>query len=234
MKKIKKVMLKSIFFPVLLFTALLYAQDFGVSDYILNPMTIDRLQFMPVTRDFRNYFILQSIDDTTIIIIGDFVGAEKKIVMIIDNESNNEIDAVHEWYPDTKKLISPRKPTTNLFSDLETIKRDIISGKVFEENYAYKMRSLKSLEEKLEQGSDRFKYRHGFTVKLYDPDKPNTIMSDYFFGRKDGRYDLIFKTDYYRLYHSIIRPRVVYSVYCNNSKDPVVKETVENLVKYVE
>jgi hypothetical protein len=229
MKKTKEFILRISLFVFLFCTAILYAQDYGVSDYILNPMTVDRLQFMPVTRDFRNYFILQSINDTTNIIIGDFVGAEKKIVLIIDENSDNTIDAVHEWYPDTKKRISPRKPTTTLFTDLESMKRDIIS-----ENYAYKMRSLASLEEKLEQGSDRFKYRHGFTVKLYDPDRPNTIMSDYFFGRKGGRYDLIFKTEYYRLYHTIIRPRVYYSVYCSNSKDPIVKETVEKLVKYVE
>ena len=36
--------------------------------------TKDKMRLLPIPRDFRNYFILQSIDDTTNVLIGDFVG----------------------------------------------------------------------------------------------------------------------------------------------------------------
>lgn len=215
-------------------SVMLYAVDFGVSDMLIEPLTYDRLRFMPVTSDFRNYFVLQAIDNHTNVLIGDFVGAEKKIILAMDEGADNSLDQVIEYYPDSKKKKNPGKPNSDLFSNMKKMKQDIIGGVVFEENYSYKMRSLPSLLEKLEEGSDIFKYKHGYTVKLYDPDKPNTIMSEFFFGRKGGKYDLQFKTLYYKLYHTTIKPPIYYSVYCENSSDPIVKETVEKLIKIVE
>ncbi|MFW5807782.1 MAG: hypothetical protein ACOC2H_04460 [Spirochaetota bacterium] len=215
-------------------SVLLFAQDFGVSDMLQKPLSYDRLQMMPVTKDFRNYFVFQSIEDQSNILIGDFVGAEKKIILVIDNEADNNVDRVMEYYPDSQKRKSPKTPNSDLYSSLEQMKKDIISGKIFDETYSYKMRSLGSLTDKLKEGSDIVKSGHGYLVRLYDPDKPSTIMSEFFFGRKDGRYDLIFITRYYKLYHTVISPPVYYSVYCRSSNDPVVKETVENLIKLVE
>lgn len=212
----------------------LFADGSVSSDLAIDRITPEKIKLMPVTRDFRNYFLLQAIEDETNIIIGDFVGAEKKIVIIQDSGVDGTIDSVIEYYPELSKTIRPEKTTSDLFTEMTTLKKDIISGKSFSDNYAYKMRSLPSLVEKLKKGSDIFKYRHGYTVKLYDPDKPSTIMSEFFFGRKDGAYDLIFKTNYYKLYNTVIVPPMQYSVYCEKSTDPVVKDTVEQLIKIVE
>jgi hypothetical protein len=230
MKLIKRVFL----FLTLLISISLTGQDYGVSDFFLKPITYEKLRLMPVTKDFRNYFILQSIENQTNIIIGDFVGAERKIVLIIDENQDNEYDQVYEYYPDTKKFKTTKKPTTELFTNFAQMKKDIINGKIFEENYAYKMQSLKILEEKLKRGLDIDKSRHGHSVKLFDPDKPSTIMGEYFFGRKDGTYDLHFRTNYYKLYHTVIQPPIYYSVYCDRSSDPYIKEIVNKLVRYVE
>ncbi len=219
---------------IILVSLCITGADYGISDMMFSPITYDRMKLMPVTKDFRNYFVLQSIEDQTNILIGDFVGAEKKIILAMDNNADNTLDRVMEYYPDSNKRKNPGKPNTDLYSNMKQMKRDIISGTVFEENYSYNMRSLESLIDKLKEGSDRQKTQHGYTVRLFDPDKPSTIMSEFFFGRKDGRYDLIFRTNYYKLYHTTIRPPILYSVYCKNSTDPVVKETVEKLIKMVE
>jgi hypothetical protein len=58
-------------------------------------------------------------------------------------------------------------------------------------------------------------------------------MSEFFFSKKLGRYDLIFRTNYYKFFNTKIQPPLVYSVYCRNSKDPVVAEIVEDLLKMV-
>ncbi len=228
--------LLSVLTIILLFVAVfsVYADTSASSDLALEKLTPEKVRLLPVTKDFRNYFLLQSIENETSIIIGDFVGAEKKIVVLQDAGADNTIDSVYEYYPELQKNTRPQKTTSDLFSEMAAMKREIISGKAFTDNYAYKMRSLPSLVEKLKKGSDIYKYRHGYTVKLYDPDKPSTIMSEFFFGRKDGAYDLIFKTNYYKLYNTVITPPMQYSVYCERSTDPIIKETVEQLIKIVE
>lgn len=215
-------------------TIIINAKDFGGSDILLEPLNEKLLEFMPVTADFRNYFVLQSFEDHTNILIGDFVGAEKKIILISDNDNDNKVDDIREYYPDTKKKKNPLKPNSDLYSDFLTMKKEIISGKIYKENYSYRMRSLPILLEKMKLGSDIYKHDRGYTVKLYDPDNSNTIMAEFFFQRKDGAYDLIFKTNYYKLYHTVVRPPLVYSVYCIQSNDPIVKETVEKLIAIIE
>jgi hypothetical protein len=61
-----------------------------------------KLKLLPLPRDYRNYFFLQSIDDETHVIVGDFTGAEKLISQIVELKSDNEIDRprVGEYMPD--------------------------------------------------------------------------------------------------------------------------------------
>ena len=42
-------------------------------------ITKEKLRLYPIPQDYRNYFFLQSIDNNTSIIIGDFTGSEKII-----------------------------------------------------------------------------------------------------------------------------------------------------------
>ncbi len=190
-----------------------------------------KLKLLPLPRDYRNYFFLQSIDDETHVIVGDFTGAEKLISQIVDLKSDNEIDRVVEYMPDSNKYKISKASSSKFVMSLADIKRDIISGKVFRENYSYKMKSLDTLKYKLKEGTDIYPFDYGYSVKFYDPDEPTTIMSEFYFAKRGGRYDLMFKTDYYKLYKMKIQPPLPYSVYCKNSRDPIVAETVEELLK---
>ncbi len=71
------------------------------------------------------------------------------------------------------------------------------------------------------------------TLILYDEEKTTTPMSEFFFKLKGDRNDLVFKTNYYKLYNTIIRPPISFSVYCKNSKDPVVAKYVKELSSMV-
>ncbi|HDP80851.1 MAG TPA: hypothetical protein ENN21_08420 [Spirochaetes bacterium] len=95
------------------------------------------------------------------------------------------------------------------------------------------MNSLDLLKQRLEKGTDIYRSGYGYTVKVYDPDKPSTIMSEFYFSKKDGRYDLVFATYYYMVFNTRITTSMNFSVYCRNSKDPVVAEVVESLYKLV-
>ncbi len=207
--------------------------QYQTSSFLKEKLTSNRVRLMPVPDDFRNYFILQSIGDTSTLVIGDFTGTEKVISMIRDNDNDNKPDEILEYFPEPKKITRPVKPSTGFYKSFEEMKQQIISGEIYRMNYSYKMNSLGLLVKKLEAGRDIYRHEHGYSVKVYDPDAATTIMSEYFFGKKDGRYDLIFSTSYYKLYRTKISPAVEYSVYCRNSNDPLVAKTVERLLRIV-
>ena len=207
--------------------------QYQASSFIQEKLTVNRLKFMPVPDDFRNYFIFQSIGDSSTLIIGDFTGTEKVVSLIRDDNKDNKPDEVIEYFPEPRKITRPLKPSTSFYKSFEDMKKQIINGEIFRMNYSYKMNSLGLLVKKLEAGRDIYRHEHGYSVKVYDPDAGTTIMSEYFFGKKDGRYDLIFSTKYYKLYKTKISPAVDYSVYCRNSNDPIVAETVERLLSIV-
>jgi len=225
----KRTGIKAVIFFLFIMSTCLFAGNF-----FIEPILPERLRMFPIPSDYRNYFFLQSIDDDTSIIIGDFTGSEKLLSHIIDNGSDNTIDKVYDYYPDSGKTRVLRESSSIFFKgDLSELKRDIIDGKIFRENYSYKMKSMETLLFKLDQGTDIFPTGDGYSVKFYDPDAPTTIMSEFYFQKKFGRYDLIFKTDYYKLFRSNIQPPVNFSVYCKNSKDPIVAKVVEELLEKV-
>ncbi len=224
-------MKKRIFLSILILTLI---TTVSISNTFFNyPMSREKLKLLPVPKDFRNYFFMQSFDDDTYITIGDFTGASRVISHIVDKGSDNTVDAVIEYSPDSKKMRTKTKSSSEFFSNLEKMKRDIIGGSIFKENYSYKMKSVDILKFKLKDGSDIYPYGDGYSVKFYDPDATTTIMCEFYFSKVRGRYTLIFKTNYYKIYKLKIKPPVIYSVYCKNSKDPVVAETVEALLKMV-
>lgn len=203
-------------------------------EFFTEPLSMEKIKLLPVPADFRNYFVLHSIGNDSYVLIGDFTGSDKIFSLIYDQNSDNSIDRVTEYYPDQQKFRVTKESTSQYATTgIDKLKREIITGEIFHRNYAYKMRSLDVLLYQLKRGTDVFQYEHGYTVKFFDPDEPTTIMSEFFFGKKQGRYDLIFKTNYYKIYKMKIIPPIPFSVYCKESRDPVVAEYVEQLLKQV-
>jgi hypothetical protein len=197
-------------------------------------ITDTTLKFIAPPADFRAYFMLQSIDDTTVILVGNFIEPEKVITLIIDEGSDNTIDSVIEYFPETKKYRRMKKLNSKFIkSDIAELKKDIIEGVVFEKNYSYQMSSLNTLKKKLNIGKDIFFTDAGTRVVINDPETAATTMADFFFKVREDRYDLKFKTLYYKLYNTIIQPPLSFSVYCKNSKDPVVAKYVKELLSLV-
>lgn len=233
MRKIKLILIGVLVctFTTAVFSANLYRGN----EVIKSPLNIKTMELLPVTKEFRNYFILQSIGDETNVIIADFVNADRLITLISDKESDGKVDRVIEYFPDKKKPNKrrPFKPSTPLYEGFSETKDMIISGEIFEKNYSYKMGAIESVKYRLRKGTDIYKYRFGWVVRVFDPDSPGKIMNQFFFGRKDGRYYLQFETNYYKLYHTVIKPPIALSVYCENSKDETVKKVVDELLEMV-
>jgi hypothetical protein len=207
----------------------------GLDDLQVNKLTVDRMKHFPVPKDNINYVFLQSIEGDTSIVIGDFSGLEKKIVMIVDQKSDNTIDAVFEYFPLTKDLRKKTDSQSKFFTnDIVKLKKDIIEGAVYKGNYTDNMKSLGLLESILNNPSANSLYSnvYGFNVKFLETDETHKHSALFSYGKNAGGYYLQFKTEYYRKdFNTVQNPVLKFSVYCRNSNDPVVKETVENLFK---
>lgn len=218
----------------------LYADGSMYTDAGIKPMTKERMKLLPVPADSKNYFILQSFTDQTIVIIGDFAASERSICMMVDKGSNGSIEEFIEYYPDSGKYTPVEKPASRLFTGYPQICRDIIEGRVFKdstrreigEQYTHEMASLSLLKVKISEGRSVSRRGHnGRYVRVTDSDLRDTTMSDFYFGIENGEYNLQFRTMYYKSGNSKIEPPLQYSVYCRDSNDPVVKEYVEMLLK---
>lgn len=198
-------------------------------------LTKESLPHFPVPKDNINYLFLQSIKNDTSIVIGDFTGAEKMIVLIMDKNSDNTIDSVFEYVPSTKDLRKKTDSKSRFFNkDIAKLKKDIISGTIFKGNYTDNMESYGNLEKILNNydtnslNSDIY----GFVIKSYEADKRDRHSAVFSYGKGAGGYYLQFKTDYYRKdFKTEQEPVLKYSVYCKDTNDPVVKDAVENLFK---
>ncbi len=63
-----------------------------IDDLHIKKQKEDRIKLFPVPADNINYIFLQSIESNTSIVIEDFSGLEKKIILIIDKYSDNTIN----------------------------------------------------------------------------------------------------------------------------------------------
>lgn len=207
----------------------------GLDDLQVNKLTVDRMKQFPVPADNMNYVFMQSIDGDTSIVVGDFSGLDKKIVMIVDQKSDNTIDAVFEYFPLTKDLRKKTDSQSKFFTnDIVKLKKDIIEGSVYKGNYTDNMKSLSLLENILNNPGANTLYSnvYGFNVKFLETDETHKHSALFSYGKNAGGYYLQFKTEYYRKdFNTVQNPVLKFSVYCRNSTDPVVKETVENLFK---
>ncbi len=195
----------------------------------------EKLKLFPTPNDYRNYFFLQSIANETNIIIGDFTGAQRMVVRITDRNCDNTIDRVEEYYPDSKLYKIKAQNSASQFFDknIKKLKESIIDGSVFRNNYAYKMKSTKTIEHILSEGGSIVQQDEGYNLKYLDPDLKSSIIGEFFFQKKLGKYDLVFKTNYYKLFKAKVRPPLLFSVYARQTTDPVIKEAVEKLLKKI-
>ena len=198
-------------------------------------VTTDRVKQFPVPDDNRNYMFFQSIGNDSCIVIGDFSGVDKMIVLITDKNSDNTVDSVVEYFPLSKNLRVKKTSESKFFTtDIAKLKRDIISGAAFRKNYTDEMKSTDALEHVLKTGdkSAVFEDVYGFNVKLMEVDETNKYEALFTYGKDAGGYYMQFKTEYCRKdYCTVKKPVLRYSVYCKDSNDPVVKEYIENLFK---
>jgi len=217
---------------LLLSSSYLYSQHYD--DLQEKQINTDRLKLFPAPPEGKNYFFLQSINDKTQIVIGDFTGVDKKIILINLNNDYTTIKSVIEYVPAKGEMRTREKSDSKFFTtDIAKLKRDIITGAIYKGNNAENMWSYQELETafKLNDSSRIYPEVYGFSVKYTEPEN-NKLAAMYTFGNNTHGYYLQFKTAYYRENPVTERiPVLKYSVYSKNTHDPVIQEYVEALFK---
>jgi hypothetical protein len=199
--------------------------EFFLTNHIDN-LNIDR---MPAPANFGNYYIFQSLDDVSSIIIGDLSTGDGSVNVITDSDNDGKINVVYEYSFETKIISRPAKPSTDLYTELTDMKRKIIEGKVFEDRLTMSMSSLVTLKAAMKDPRNIYPMENGYRVKVYDSDNQNLVRSEFYFAKKSDRYDLIFLTHYFNVMNKRVIPPITVSVACKNTKDPVVAKYVEDL-----
>ncbi len=211
------------------------AFSIALDDLQIKPVTTDRVKYFPVPDDNKNYMFLQAIDNDSYIVIGDFSGLEKVIILITDKGNDNTVDSVTEYFPQNRNYRIKKSSDSKFFTtDLAKLKKQIISGSIYKNNYTDEMKSSDALEAMLKKDDKIavFEDVYGFNIKLFEIDETNKYSAKFTYGKNAGGYYLQFRTEYYRRnYGTEIKPVLKYSVYCKDTNDPVVKEYVENLFK---
>ena len=207
-----------------------------LEDLQIKKLDTDRIKHFPVPVHSRNYFFLQSVDNRTQILIGDFLHNDKqRIILITLDKDYKTIKSVVEYDP-KKRNIRTRKTSESPYfnSDIAKLKKDIITGAIFNDSHSDRMKSYDALETvfKKNEAMNILPDTYGFTVKLSEVDEENRPMAMFTFGKSETGYYLQFKTEYIRINsnHTEI-PLLIYSVYCKDTQDPDIKEVVEELFK---
>jgi len=210
-----------------------------IDDIQVKKVDAGRLKYFPVPSDNKNYFFLQSINNQTQIIIGDFSKSNnKRLILITLGKDYNSIKSVVEYYPDKKNMRVMKDSDSEYFTkDIVKLKKDIITGAIYRKNYCDRMNSCQELEDILKQNENTniLSDTYGFTIKLTETDNPVTPSALFTYGKSETGYYLQFRTEFYRLnYRTVEKPILRYSVYCKDTNDPVVADLVEELFKIKE
>lgn len=198
--------------------------------YIHNDLvTMSNIKHLPIPATNDDYAIFQSIGRASNVIIGKFKTGARQVLLITDNNADGKVDFACVWNVDSGVIdITPKPETVYGEAQFRQMKDDIVNGKSGlanpnPEGIAY-LRAL------LNKPSNIVKMRSGFRVSGYDPDVAGLERVSYFFS-DNGVHgsDLAFEVKYNNVGQLRIRPIITVWVYCKDSYDPFVIETVKTL-----
>jgi hypothetical protein len=157
------------------------------------------------------------------------------VTLITDVDGDQEVDTVIHYYFLEDKYLKESEPR-KLYpkESFIKIKTDIINGAKSEKinpnlEGAVFLKKLVSARSKKAEVS---KAKQGYSIKVVDADETNLTRLLFMFS-DNGVYgvDLVFFVAYNNVMETRVQPVIQYSVYCQNSTDPVVKEAVTSLLK---
>jgi hypothetical protein len=200
-------------------------------------LSVNKISKLPVPNSREDYAFIQSIGNETCVVLGLFKGNDRRIIMITDSNNDGKADGVATYYADTRRTVVSKTPAKDYSEDqLKKMKQDIINGvqgEVFPnpEGSAY----LKKVINGKPGSYKRARFKNGYKIFVDDPDILDLHRVIFYYSnntRSGGAADLAFEVVYNQVGPQMVSPVIKFSVYCKDSTDPVVQETVKELLDY--
>ena len=202
-------------------------------------LSITKMKFLPIPSGTTDYAFFQSINKISTVVIGKFKIGEKEVILIQDENTDGKVDLVAHWTVDQNRIDREGAPETYCSAeDFKKLKDAIVNGKTetvvlggINTIITPNREGMAVIEKLIKTPSNIVKYKQGLRISKIDPDELSQEMYAYSFSFNDqnGTADLAFDIKYYYSGRQRISPIVNYGVYCLQSQDPFVIETVKKL-----
>lgn len=193
-----------------------------------------KLPYLPIPNTKEDYAFIQSLGKSTSVVIGRFADGEKQIVLIGDSDGDGKVDISSVYYPDQKKFKNSSQPEKEYSAEaFKKMKQDIILGARGEFNpNAEGSDFVKRMVVKKNNIVVKVRFKNGYRVFINDSDDATMHRAIFYFSdnrKSGGGADLAFNVAFRNVGPLMISPIINYGVFCKDSEDPVVFETVTEL-----
>ena len=194
-------------------------------------LRINDMKSLPVPKTNEDYAFLQSINTECCVVIGKFTKGYREIVLYMDKDVDGKVDYVVHWFVDKKMYKYESEPDKYCPPEkFKKMKADIIMGARGELNP--NPEGTQFLERLFENSANIRKYGLGYRVVGLAPDDHTVERVTYYFADHTIRgVDLTFEVKYKNLQLVRESPIINFGVYCKNSQDKFLIETVKKLMK---
>ncbi len=202
-------------------------------------VTVTTMKFLPIPAGTNDYILFQSIKKTSSIVIGRFKTGEREIMLIQDDNADGKVNLVAHWLIDLNRIDREGEPEVYCSTEnFKKLKDAIINGKdetviLGGKNITISTNKegIPDIEKLIAVPSNISKYKQGLRIKKIDPDELSREMRVYSFSLniENNTADMAFEIKYYYSGKERISPIINLGVYCLQSEDPYVIDTVKKL-----
>ena len=197
-------------------------------------VTAAKLPYLPIPSAKEDYAFLQSLGSASSIVVGHFSDGEKQITLVSDTNGDGKVDVASIYYPDIKKYKTYSQADKEYPADkFKQMKESIIRGVKGDLNPNVEGADfVKKMAEKKNNIVVKVRFKNGFRVFINDSDDANIHRSIFYFSdnrKSGGGADLAFRVEFHNVGPLMVSPIINYGVFCKDSTDPLIAETVTEL-----
>lgn len=194
-------------------------------------VTIATIKQLPIPSTNDDYAAYQSIGKVVNIIIGKFKLGDRSITLVTDKNADGNVDFACIWYVDQDRIsVIPDPASAYSAAKFAQFKDDIINGK--NDSLSPNSEGVGLLKQLMKKPSNITKAKNGYRVTSSDPDIPALErVSFYYSDNTVNGVDLVFEVKFRNMNMIRVSPIINVCVYCKDSFDSFVIETVKNLIK---
>ncbi|MCP4130253.1 MAG: hypothetical protein GY754_04660 [bacterium] len=196
-----------------------------------NILRISDIRNLPIPKTNVDYAFIQSLDTICNVVVGKFTTGHKEIIIYKDKNVDGKVDIIAHWYVDRKKF--KFEPDPNKFcppEEFKKMKEQILQGTTGKLNPNEE--GIQYLNVLFQDSGNIRRWYNGYLVTGLDPDDESSQRVVYFFSDNQVRgVDISFIVKYVN--RGLVResPIIKYAVYCKDTKDKYLIDTVKKLMK---